>query len=61
MQQGTKPSTLADTLLAIRQCRGALFMLDNSRWLIESWNLASDQLQAQSEDTIGLVRRLLKY
>jgi hypothetical protein len=55
------PSTLAGTLLAIRQCRGALFMLDNSRGLIERWNLASDRLQEQSEDTIRLVRRLLKY
>jgi hypothetical protein len=61
MHQGTMPSTLAGTLLAIRQCRGALFMLDNSRWLIERWNLASDRLQEQSEDTIRLVRRLLKY
>jgi hypothetical protein len=61
MHQEALPSTLAGTLLAIRQCRGALFMLDNSRWLIERWNLASDRLQEQSEDTISLVRRLLKY
>jgi len=54
------PSTLASTLLAIRQRRGALFMLDSSRWLIETWNLESDRLQEQSEDTIRLVRRLLK-
>ena len=56
----TTPSTLAGTLLAIRQRRGALFMLDSSRWLIERWNLESDGLQEQSEDTIGLVQRLLK-
>jgi hypothetical protein len=52
--------TLGGTLLAIRRRRGALFMLDTSRWLIESWNLESDRLQEQSEETIGLVQRLLK-
>jgi hypothetical protein len=54
------PNSLASTLLAIRQRRGALFMLDSSRWLIERWNLESDGLQEQSEDTIRLVQRLLK-
>jgi hypothetical protein len=53
------PSTLADALLAIRNQRGALFMLDSSRWLIESWNLESDCLREQSEETIRLVQRLL--
>jgi len=56
----TTPSTLAGTLLAIRQRRGPLFMLDSSRWLIERWNLESDRLQEQSEDTIRFVQRLLK-
>jgi len=60
MLEETTPSTLAGTLLAIRQRRGALFMLDSSRWLIERWNLESDRLQEQSEDTIRLVQRLLK-
>jgi len=54
------PNSLASTLLAIGQRRGALFMLDSSRWLIETWNLESDRLQEQSEDTIRLVQRLLK-
>jgi hypothetical protein len=54
------PGTLASTLLAIGQRRGALFMLDSSRWLIETWNLESDRLQEQSEVTIRLVQRLLK-
>jgi hypothetical protein len=56
----TMVATLASTLLAIRQRRGALFMLDSSRWLIEKWNLASDCLDEQSEETIRLVERLLK-
>jgi hypothetical protein len=56
----TTPSTLAGTLLAIRQRRGELFMLDSSRWLIERWNLASDRLHEQSDDTIRFVQRLLK-
>jgi hypothetical protein len=51
---------LAGTLLAIRQRRGELFMLDSSRWLIERWNLASDRLHEQSDDTIRFVQRLLK-
>jgi hypothetical protein len=51
--------TLAATLLAIRQQRGALFMLDTSRCLIERWNLASDCLEEQGEETIKLVKRLL--
>jgi hypothetical protein len=60
MYEGTLPSTLADTLLAIRQRRGALFMLDNSRWLIERWKLESDRLHEQGEDTVRFVQRLLK-
>ena len=57
--QATMPSTLVDALLAIRRQRGALFMLDSSRWLIESWNLESDSLREQSEETVRLVQRLL--
>jgi hypothetical protein len=53
------PSSLAATLLAIRQRRGALFMLDTSRSLIERWNLGSDCLEEQGEETIRLVKRLL--
>ena len=60
MFEETTPSTLAATLLAIKQRRGALFMLDSSRWLIERWNLESDRLLEQSEDTIRFVQRLLK-
>jgi hypothetical protein len=60
MLEAITPSTLADTLLAIRQRRGALFMLDNSRLLIERWNLARDCLREQSEDTIRFVQRLLR-
>jgi hypothetical protein len=60
LNEAPVPSTLAATLLAIRQRRGALFMLDASRWLIESWNLASDCLHEQSEETVQLVKRLLK-
>lgn len=53
-------SSLADTLFAIQQRRGTLFMLDMSRCLIERWNLRHDRLQEQSEDTVRLVERLLK-
>jgi hypothetical protein len=60
LNEETGPSSLAATLLAIRQRRGALFMLDASRWLIEGWNLASDCLDEQSEETVQLVKRLLK-
>jgi hypothetical protein len=59
MLEETTPSTLAGTLLTIKQRRGALFMLDSSRWLIERWNLESDRLHEQSEDTIRFVQRLL--
>ena len=52
MLEETMPGTLAGTLLAIRQRRGELFMLDSSRWLIERWNLESDRLHEQSEDTV---------
>jgi hypothetical protein len=53
-------SSLADTLLAIQQRRGALFMLDMSRCLIEKWDLRCDRLQAQSEETVQLVERILR-
>jgi hypothetical protein len=56
----TMPTTLVDALHAIRKQRGALFMLDASRWLIESWDLESDRLKEQSEDTKRLVQRLLR-
>ena len=57
-------SSLADTLLAIQRRRGALFMLDMSRCLIEKWNICCDRLQAhrqaQSEETVQLVERILR-
>jgi hypothetical protein len=59
LNEGIMPSSLAATLLAIRQRRGALFMLDSSRWLIERWNLTSDCLEEQGEETVRLVERLL--
>jgi hypothetical protein len=34
-------------------------MLDTSRSLIERWNLGSDCLEEQGEETIRLVKRLL--
>jgi hypothetical protein len=34
-------------------------MLDSSRWLIERWNLTSDCLEEQGEETVRLVERLL--
>lgn len=51
---------LTDTLLAIQEKRGALFMLDMSRYLIEKWNLQSDQLEDQSDEIRDLVAKLLK-
>jgi hypothetical protein len=54
------PTTLVDALQAIRKQRGTLFMLDSSRWLIESWDLESDRLKEQSEETKRLVQRLLR-
>jgi hypothetical protein len=60
LNQEPMPGTLAGTLLAIKEQRGALVMLDSSRWLIERWDLERDRLQEQSEETIGLVQRLLK-
>jgi hypothetical protein len=60
LNQEPMPSTLVGTLLAVKKQRGALFMLDASRWLIERWDLERDRLQEQSKETIGLVQRLLK-
>ena len=53
-------SSLADTLLAIQRRRGALFMLDMSRCLIEKWDLRCDRLQAQSAETVEFVERILR-
>jgi hypothetical protein len=50
---------LADILLRIQQKRGALYMLETSRYVIEKWDLRSDQLRAQSDETLALVARLL--
>ena len=57
--EGTMPNSLAGTLLAIQQRRGALFMLDTSRSLIENWDLRCDRLQDQSAQTLQLVEKLL--
>jgi hypothetical protein len=51
---------LAGTLLAVQQRWGGLFMLDMSRCLIEKWDLRCDRLQAQSEETVQLVERILR-
>ena len=58
--QGRKSTSLASILLAVEHKRGRLYMLDMSRYLIEGWDLRSDQLQAQSEETLDLVHKLLK-
>ena len=57
---GKNSNSLAETLLAIQKKRGALYMLDTSRCLIEKWDLRSDQLDSQSEETWNLVASLLK-
>jgi hypothetical protein len=51
---------LASVLLAIEQKRGTLYMLDVSRCLLERWNLSTDQLQAQSDETRRLIDNILK-
>ena len=56
----SRANGLADVLLAIEQRRGTLFMLDVSRLLIEKWNLAVDQLQAQGDETKRFVDAILK-
>jgi hypothetical protein len=53
-------TSLAETLLAIQQKRGALYMVETSRYLIEKWDLRSDQLRAQTDETVSLVDRLLR-
>jgi hypothetical protein len=52
--------SLADTLSAIQEKRGACYMLEMSRYVIEKWDLGSDQLDAQSGETLELVAKLLK-
>lgn len=54
------PVSLANTLWAVQQKRGALYMLETARYLIENWDLQSDQLDAQSDATRELVAKLLK-
>jgi hypothetical protein len=58
--QPVKPVGLTETLLAIQENRGALYMLDISRSLIEKWDLRFDELDAQSNETRKLVTGLLK-
>jgi hypothetical protein len=55
----TKSTSLANTLLAIEQRHGTLYMLEMSRYLIEKWDLRCDRLHAQSDDTLKLVHKLL--
>ena len=59
-QQDDNASSLAGTLLAIQQRRGMLFMLETSRYLIEKWDLRSDRLRTQTQETLDLVARLLR-
>jgi hypothetical protein len=59
-EEAQRSNGLAGVLLAIEQKRGTLFMLDVSRCLLERWDLHTDQLQAQSEDTRSLIDRILK-
>ena len=55
-----RSGSLVDILLAIEEKRGALYMRQMSGFLIEKWNLQSDQLDTQTSDTLNLVARLLK-
>jgi hypothetical protein len=57
---GMNSASLANTLLAIEQKRGALYMIEMSRYLVEKWDLGSDQLDAQSDETLRLVAKLLR-
>ena len=52
--------SLASTLRGIQEKRGTLFMLDTCRYLIETWNLQFDRLDAQTGETAALVTRLLR-
>ena len=58
--EAQRPNGLAGVLLAIEQKRGTLYMLDVSRCLIERWDLRTDRLQAQSDDTRRLIDKILK-
>jgi hypothetical protein len=58
--EGANASSLAETLLAIAERRGELFMLEISRHLIERWDLRCDELNAQTDETLHLVAKLLK-
>jgi hypothetical protein len=51
--------TLVDTFLTIQERRGALYMLDMARYLLEKWDLHSDRLQEQSDEARDLVAKLL--
>jgi hypothetical protein len=58
--QAPRSAGLANILLAIEQSRGTLYMLDVSRCLLERWDLRTDQLQAQSDETRRLIDQILK-
>jgi hypothetical protein len=58
--EGKNSANLANILLAIQQKRGALYMLEMSRYLLEKWDLRSDQLDGQTDETLNLVSKLLK-
>jgi hypothetical protein len=58
--EGKNSVGLTDILLAIQEKRGALYMLEVSRFLIEGWDLRSDHLHAQNAETLDLVARLLR-
>jgi hypothetical protein len=50
---------LANALLAIQERHGVVYMLDLSRYLIEKWDLRSDNLTCQSKETRGFVAKML--
>jgi len=59
LDEDANSPSLADVLLRIQQKRGALYMLETSRYVIEKWDLRSDRLRAQTDETLALVARLL--
>ena len=59
LDEDANSASLVDILLRIQQKRGALYMLETSRYVIEKWDQRSDQLRAQSDETLALVARLL--
>ena len=52
---------LAQTLMTIQEKRGALYMNDVAPFLVQRWDLRSDELRAQNEETLHFVATLLNY